>query len=108
MKDFLKAALVIGVMLALVVIGRVAIVARQFNQPMAVQDPAPIAAADKGCAARQVKMPCLRHANPERGAMAPVPLRSGSAGAERIAAQDTRCAVQQVKFPCLQHTDPRS
>jgi hypothetical protein len=108
MKDFLKGALVIAGMLALVVIARVAIVARQFNLPMAVKDPAPIAAVDGGCAVRQVKMPCFRHANPEGGAMAPVPLQSGSAGAESIASQDMRCAVQQVKFPCLQHTDPRS
>ena len=108
MKDILKAALVIAVMLALVVIGRVAIVARQFNQPMAVEDPAPIAAADRGCGVMAVKMPCLRHANPESRAMASLPLQSGPADAETIAARDTRCGVQQVKFPCLQHTDPRS
>jgi hypothetical protein len=47
MKDLLKATLVIAGMLALVVIARVAIVARQFNQPMAVKDQAPVAPADR-------------------------------------------------------------
>jgi len=108
MKDFLKATLVLGSMLALVLGARVAIYAHLHADTAAVTDPAPIAAADRGCAVRQVKMPCFQNANPEGGAMAPVPRQSGSAGAETIASQDMRCAVQQVKFPCLQHTDPRS
>jgi len=108
MKDFLKATAVLGGMLALVISARVAIYAHLHADTAAVTDPAPIAAADRGCAVRQVKMPCLRHANPERGAMVSAPLQTGSAGAETIASQDTRCAVQQVKFPCLQLTGPRS
>ena len=108
MKDFLKTTLVLGSILALGLSVRVAAFVHMHGDTAAVTDPAPIAAADRGCAVRQVKMPCFRHAKPEGGAMASVPLQSGPAGAETITSQDVRCAVQQVKFPCLQHTDPRS
>jgi hypothetical protein len=108
MRDFVKATLVLGGLLALVLIARILAFGPLHSEATAVKDPAQIAAADRGCAVRQVKMPCFRHANPEGRAIAPAPRQSGSAGAEAIAAQDARCAVQQVKFPCLQPTDRRS
>jgi hypothetical protein len=111
MKDFLKPALVMGGMLVLAVSVRVAAFVHLPSETEAATDSAPIAAAaaDRGCAVRQVKMPCFQHANPEGAAMAPVPLQSGPAAAETIASQDLRCATQQVKFPCLRHKeDPRS
>ena len=108
MKDFVKGALLLGGLLALILGARVALFVPLHSEATAVTDPAPIAATDGGCAVRQVKMPCFRQANPEGRAMAPAPRQSESAGAETIAAQDARCAVQQVKFPCLQPTDPRS
>jgi hypothetical protein len=111
MKDFVKATLVMGGLLALAMTVRVAAFAHLPNPAMAVKDPAPIAAADKGCGVMAVKMPCFRHANPEGWAMASVPRQSGSAdaaGSATIAAHDTRCAVRQVKMPCLQPTDRRS
>jgi hypothetical protein len=107
MKDYVKTTLVLGGILALVLIVRVAAFAHLPNVAMVVKDPAPIAAADRDCGVMAVKMPCFRHANPEGRAMASVPRQRGSADAETIAARDTRCAVQQVKFPCLQHTDRR-
>ena len=60
MKDFLKGALVIGGMLALVMGVRLAASWPLHHEAMAVTDPAPIAAADGGCSAQQVKMPCLQ------------------------------------------------
>jgi len=111
MKDFLKAAVALGVLLALGLSARVAAFAYMHNETMAMKDPAPIVAADKGCGVMAVKMPCFRQANPEGGAVASVPRQSGSAGATgsgTIAAKDTRCAVRQVKMPCLQPTDRRS
>jgi hypothetical protein len=108
MKDFLKGALLMIGVLALVLGVRFAAFFPLHGEAMAVKDPAPIAAADGGCAVRQVKMPCFRHANPEGGAMASVPLQSRSADSETIAAQDARCAVRQVKMPCFQHADRRS
>ena len=108
MKDFLKTSMVLVALLALFMGVRFALFAPLHREMLAAPVPAPIAAADRDCAVRQVKMPCLRHVNPEGAALAPVPLQSGPAGTETIAVQDARCAVQQAKFPCLQHTDSRS
>jgi hypothetical protein len=108
MKDLLKAALLLGGMLTLILIARVTAFVPMHSEANAAQDPAPIATSDSGCAVRQVKMPCFRHANPESRAMAPVRRESGPKDVETILSQDIRCAMQQVKFPCLQHTDWRS
>lgn len=111
MRDFFKATLLLSSILALILIARVAAFVPLHSDVTAVKDPAPIAAADRGCAVRQVKMPCFRQANREGGAMATVPLQSAAAAAAdagTIAARDTRCAALQVKFPCLQHSDWRS
>ena len=107
MKDLVRAALVLGSMLALVLGARVAIYTHQHSDTAAVMDPAPIAAAERDCGVMAVKMPCFRHANPQGGATASAPVQSGPASAETIAAREARCAAQQVKFPCL-HTDSRS
>ena len=108
MKDFLKTSMVLVALLALFMGVRIALFAPLHREMLAATVPAPIAAADRGCAVRQVKMPCFQHANPEGGVVAPVPLQSAPAGAETIATKDMRCATQQAKFPCLQHTDSRS
>ena len=108
MKDFLKTSMVLLTLLALFMGVRFAFFAPLHREILTATVPVPIAAADSGCAVRQVKMPCFRHANPERAAMAPAPLQSASAGTETIAVQDARCAAQQAKFPCLHHKDPRS
>ena len=110
MKDFVKATLVLGAMLALVLSARVAAFGYLHSEATAAKEPAPIAAAVSGCAERHVKMPCLRHAAPEGPAMASVALQGGSAGTDpqTIAARDPRCAVRQVKMPCFQHTELRS
>ena len=111
MEDFVKGALVLGAMLALVLGVRFAAFFPLHSEAMAVKDPAPIAAADGGCAVTAVKMHCLRDANPEGRAMASGPHQSGSAGAadsETIEEQNMRCAARQVRIPCLQQTDRRS
>jgi cytochrome bd-type quinol oxidase subunit 1 len=61
MKDFVKGALVLGAVLALVSGVRFAVFGHLHSEAMSVKDPAPIAAADRGCAVRQVKFPCLQH-----------------------------------------------
>ena len=108
MKDFVKATLVLGAMLALVLSARVAAFGYLHSETAAVTRPAPIAAADRGCGLMAVKFPCFRHASPEGRATASAPRQSGSAESQIIAAQDTRCAVRQVKMPCFQHTELRS
>ena len=108
MKDFVKATLVLGAMLALVLGARVAAFGYLHSEAAAVKEPAQIAAADRGCAERHVKMPCFRSANPEGLAVASVPRESGSAETRTIAGEDPRCALRQVKMPCFQHTESRS
>jgi hypothetical protein len=108
MKDFVKATLVLGAMLALVLSARVAAFAYLHSETAAVTRPAPIAAANGGCGETAVKFPCLRQAAPEGRATASAPRQSGSAESQTIAAPDTRCAVRQVKMPCFQHTGLRS
>jgi hypothetical protein len=111
MKEFLKGALLTVVVLALVLGIRFAAFFPVHSEAMAANDPAPIAAADGGCAVTAVKMHCLRNANPKSQAMASAPRQGGSAGAadsETIAAQNMRCAARQVKIPCFQSTDRRS
>jgi len=61
MKDFLKAALVMGGMLALAMIVRVMVFVPLHSDIAAVKDPAPLATANGGCAAQQTKTPCLQH-----------------------------------------------
>jgi hypothetical protein len=108
MKDFLKTSMVLVALLALFMSLRFALFAPLHREMLAATVPAPIADAEGGCAVRPVKMPCFRHANPEGGVVAAVPLQSGSADAATIATQDVRCAAQQAKFPCLHHKTPRS
>ena len=108
MKDFVKATLVLGAMLALVLSARVAAFGYLHSETAAVTRPAPIAAADRGCGLMAVKFPCFRHASPGGRATASAPRQSGSAESQTIAAQNTRCAVRQVKMPCFQHTELRS
>jgi hypothetical protein len=64
MKDFLRAALVLGVLLALGLSARVAAYAYLHGDATLVAGPTPIAAADRGCAVQQVKFPCLQHTDP--------------------------------------------
>jgi hypothetical protein len=111
MKDFLKWALLTGSVLALVLGVRVAVFLPQHLETVSVKDPAPIAAADGGCAVTAVKMHCSRDANPESQAMASGPRQGGSARADdsqTIEEQNMRCAARQVRIPCLQQTDRRS
>ena len=111
MKDFVKATLVLGAMLALVLSARVAAFGYLHSETAAVTRPAPIAAADRGCGLMAVKFPCFRHASPEGRTTASAPRQTGSAGTanpQTIAGQNTRCAVRQVKMPCFQHTESRS
>jgi len=61
MKDFLKAALVLGMVLALGLSARVAAYAYLHSDATDAKRPTSVAAADSGCAARQVKFPCLQH-----------------------------------------------
>ena len=109
MKDFLLGAMVVAAVLALVMGVRFALFVPLHNEIMSVKDPAPVAAADGGCAVTAVKMHCLRDANPESQAMASGPRHSGSAGsAESLEEQNIRCAARQVRIPCFQQSDRRS
>jgi hypothetical protein len=63
MKDFLKGALLMIGVLALVLGVRFAAFVHLPNEAMAVKDPAPIAAADRGCTVQQMKMPCFQPAD---------------------------------------------
>jgi hypothetical protein len=111
MKDFLLGAMVVAAVLALVIGVRFAAFFPLHNEMMSVKDPAPIAAADGGCAVTAVKMHCSRDANPESQAMASGPRQRGSARAadsQTIEEQNMRCAARQVRIPCLQQTDRRS
>jgi hypothetical protein len=108
MKDFLKGALMMGGMLALVLVVRIAAFVPLHIETAAATDPAPNAAAGSGCGVMAVKMPCFREASPEHRDKASAPLQRGPADAATIASQDLRCAAQQAKFPCLHHKDPRS
>jgi hypothetical protein len=60
MKDFVKGALLIVAVLALFMGIRFALFMPLHNETMGVKDRAPIAAADGGCAAAQVKIPCFQ------------------------------------------------
>ena len=63
MKDFVKGALVIVAVLALVLGVRFAAFFPLHSEATAVKNPAPVAAADRGCAVEQAKMPCLQSAD---------------------------------------------
>ena len=63
MKDFVKGALVLVAVLALVLGVRFAAYFPLHSEATAVKDLAPIAAADRGCAVEQAKMPCLQSAD---------------------------------------------
>jgi hypothetical protein len=64
MKDFLKGALLMIGVLALILGVRFAAFFSIHHEAMAVKDPAPITAADRGCTVQQAKMPCLQHTDP--------------------------------------------
>jgi hypothetical protein len=60
MKDFIKGALLIISVLALVLAARVALFLPLHHAAMSVTNPAPIAAAHRVCAAMAVEMPCFQ------------------------------------------------
>jgi hypothetical protein len=111
MKEFIKGALLTAGVLALAMGVRIAAFVPLHGQNAAVAAESPVAAADTGCAVRQVKMPCFRQAGPESQDVPPVQRHGEPAEAAvpgTIAAQDARCAARQVKMPCFQHSDKRS